>query len=109
MPLTIDHIIPESLGGLTKENNLWLACPRCNQFKGTQTHAHDQETDEWVTLFNPRLQQWADHFEWSTDGTHILGKTACGWSTVLALQMNNSEIIVTRRQWVSVGWWPPLN
>ncbi len=25
-PMEIDHIIPESLGGLTVEENLWLAC-----------------------------------------------------------------------------------
>ena len=25
-PMEIDHIIPQSLGGLTEEDNLWLAC-----------------------------------------------------------------------------------
>ena len=25
-PMEIDHLIPESLGGLTEEDNLWLAC-----------------------------------------------------------------------------------
>ncbi len=107
MPLTLDHLMPESAGGVTAEENLWLACPRCNQFKGSQTHAHDPKTGEWVALFNPRLQKWTVHFEWSADGIYIQGKTACGRTTILALQMNNPEIVVTRRQWVSVGWWPP--
>jgi 5-methylcytosine-specific restriction endonuclease McrA len=29
-PMEIDHIIPESLGGVTEEENLWLACSLCN-------------------------------------------------------------------------------
>ena len=107
MPMTLDHIVPQAAGGPSVEENLWLACRRCNEFKGVQTHAPDPETGRLVDLFNPRSQVWAEHFEWSEDGTNILGKTSCGRSTVLALQMNNSEIIVTRRLWVSAGWWPP--
>jgi hypothetical protein len=107
MPMTLDHIIPQAAGGLTTEENLWLACRRCNEFKGGQTHAYDSQTGEWITLFNPRLQLWAEHFAWSEDGTEILGKTPCGRATVVALQMNNSEIVVARRLWVSAGWWPP--
>ena len=106
MPMTIEHIIPEALGGTTTEENLWLACPSCNQFKGTQIQAYDPQSGKKVKLFNPRLQVWNEHFAWSSDGTQIRGKTAGGRATVIALQMNNPEIIVTRRLWVSVGWWP---
>ncbi|MBU0677986.1 MAG: HNH endonuclease, partial [Verrucomicrobia bacterium] len=35
-PMEIDHIIPESLGGLTIRENLWLACSMCNDHKGTR-------------------------------------------------------------------------
>ncbi len=107
MTMTLDHIIPEAAGGLTVQENLWLACRRCNEFKGTQTHAYDPQTGDRVALFNPRWQAWNEHFAWSGDGTEILGLTACGRATVIALQMNNSEIVVTRRLWVSAGWWPP--
>ena len=107
MPMTLDHIIPQAAGGPTVEENLWLACRRCNEFKGVQTHAHDPEIGEMVSLFNPRYQVWNKHFEWSEEGIKILGKTSCGRATVIALQMNNPEILVTRRLWVSVGWWPP--
>ena len=34
-PMELDHIIPEALGGLTEEDNLWLACSLCNDHKGT--------------------------------------------------------------------------
>jgi hypothetical protein len=107
MPLTIDHIIPQAAGGPTIEENLWLACRRCNEFKGSQTHAPDPQTGEIVTLFNPRLQIWAEHFFWSENGTEIVGRTSCGRATMIALKMNNPEIVVARRLWVSAGWWPP--
>jgi hypothetical protein len=32
----IDHIIPEALGGLTEEDNRWLACSLCNNHKGVR-------------------------------------------------------------------------
>ncbi len=107
MPMTIEHLLPEFLGGQTVEENLWLSCIRCNQFKGSQTHATNPLTGGTVKLFNPRYQKWEEHFEWSTDGTMIIGQTECGRATVIALQMNNLEIVVARRLWVSVGWWPP--
>ena len=34
MHLDIEHIIPEARGGKTEEDNLWLACADCNEFKG---------------------------------------------------------------------------
>ena len=105
--MEFDHLIPQAAGGTTREENLWLACRRCNAFKGTQTHAQDAQNAAWVALFNPRQQVWIDHFAWSEDGTEIIGKTPCGQATIAALKMNNAEIVVARRLWVSVGWWPP--
>lgn len=107
MPMTIDHIVPSAVGGLTTEDNLWLACCRCNEFKGVETQARDNETGRVVKLFNPRRQVWNEHFAWSEEGTEIIGKTPCGRATVIALKMNKPEIVVARRLWVSVGWWPP--
>jgi hypothetical protein len=104
MPMTIDHILPEAAGGPTTEPNLWLACNRCNEFKGKQSHAPDPETGAWVSLFNPRLEIWAEHFAWSEDSSHMVGRTPTGRATVVALQMNNPAIIVARRLWASAGW-----
>ena len=55
MPMSLEHIIPQAAGGPTTEENLWLACRRCNEFKGAQTCARDPQTGERVALFNPRL------------------------------------------------------
>jgi len=107
MPMSLDHIIPEAAGGSSSKENLWLACRRCNEFKGTQVHARDPQTDNREELFNPRRQKWSEHFAWSKDSTEILGLTPCGRATMAALRLNNPEIVVSRRLWVSAGWWPP--
>jgi len=57
IPLTIEHLIPESAGGTSEPENLWLACRPCNEFKSTQTHALDRLTGRKVRLFNPRKQK----------------------------------------------------
>jgi hypothetical protein len=107
--LTIDHIIPESRGGKAVEENLWLACLACNQFKGARVRARDPISRRHVRLFNPRQQEWKAHFIWSEDGTEVVGLTPCGRATVIALQMNRPEIVGARWLWVQVGWWPPTD
>jgi len=105
--LTIDHIIPLAAEGHTQEENLWLACRPCNEFKGIHTHALDPESGERVMLFNPRTQIWEEHFTWGEDGAIIIGITPIGRTTVSALQMNHDLIVYARRQWIKVGWHPP--
>jgi len=107
--LEIDHIIRKAIGGSDEEENLWLACSLCNNYKGTQTDAFDQVTQKYVKLFNPRTQQWSQNFAWSEDATEIIGLTACGRATVTALQLNNNIAVSVRRQWVSAGWHPPTD
>lgn len=109
MPLEFEHIVPRVAGGLSTRENLWLACRRCNQFKGDRTAAIDPQTDEQVLLFNPRLQNWFEHFAWQPNGTHIVGLTSHGRVTVLALRLNNDYIVESRRFWVEAGWWPPTD
>ena len=72
----MEHITPEAQGGTSDEENLWLSCRNCNEFKGIQTHARDMLTGRWVPLFHPRRQKWSQHFVWSEDGTRaILART----------------------------------
>ncbi len=107
MPLMIEHIIPDALGGPTTRENLWLACYRCNEFKGDRTDAVDPTTGEVVALFNPRTQRWSEHFTWSSDGIFIEGITTHGRATVAALRLNNRYVVAARQLWVEAGWWPP--
>jgi hypothetical protein len=97
--LQIDHIQPVAKGGVDSEDNLCLACELCNQYKWTQTEAHDPETGKMLSLFSPRQQKWAEHFIWSEDGTEIIGQTACGRVTVEALRLNNALAVLVRRNW----------
>jgi hypothetical protein len=107
--LEIDHLFPEAHGGTSDESNLWLACPMCNGHKSDRINAVDPETEVTVALFNPRAEQWSDHFEWVEGGTVIRGKTPTGRATVAALQMNHPDVVSARKLWVSVGWHPPAN
>jgi HNH endonuclease len=107
-PLEIEHLLARAVGGTDDEGNLWLSCRRCNSFKGIASQAPDPMTGQLTDLFNPRLQHWSEHFDWSEEGVQIIGLTECGRATVKALKLNNPEITVTRRLWVSTGWWPPV-
>jgi hypothetical protein len=107
--LEIEHIVPKSKQGLDEEPNLWLACRLCNNLKNDQTEGLDSESGQTIPLFNPRRQRWVEHFEWSEDGTRILGRTPCGRATVIALQLNNLIAVTVRREWVAAGWHPPID
>ena len=91
--LELEHIIPTAAGGSDDEENLWLSCTACNRYKGTQVKARDPMTRRLVRLFNPRRQKWGHHFQWSKDGTEIIGLTACGRATVEALRLNHELAI----------------
>lgn len=105
--LTVDHIVPESLGGTTSEENLCFACWDCNLIKGNRTTAVDPQTDETVRLFHPNQQVWERHFYWNKAATHILGKTPTGRATILALKLNRITLLLSRHFWVQAGWHPP--
>lgn len=107
-PLELDHIIPQSLGGQTKEENLWLACAPCNRYKGAKVLAVDPVSGERVLLFNPVQQQWKYHFRWSADSTHIVGITPTGRATVIALRLNRVTLVHARSLWHEAGWHPPV-
>ena len=81
--MELDHLIPEALGGVTAEDNLWLACSLCNDSKGCRIAAEDPTTGEAVRLFNPRQQDWHEHFRWSERASVITGLTPAGRATVV--------------------------
>ena len=104
--MEVDHIIPESLGGPTQFDNLWLACGLCNEYKGNRIAAPDPVTDELVRLFDPQRQVWQKHFAWAPEGDIILGMTPSGRATIETLRLNRPSLVIACRRWVSVGWHP---
>jgi hypothetical protein len=111
-PFTIEHLLPQSLGGSDEADNLALACQRCNLRRYNFMEGLDPETQAMVSLFNPRSQDWAEYFIWSSDGLRILGVTPIGRATCSRLDMNDDFhddgfIQRSRELWVSVDWHPP--
>lgn len=104
---TVDHILPEALGGLTRLENLCLACWPCNLRKGKRIVALDPVSKARVRLFHPRLEVWNEHFRWDADGLLMVGVTPTGRTTVYALNTNDRERVNSRRLWISAGWHPP--
>lgn len=109
LPMEVDHLLPHSLGGATVEDNLWLACSLCNDHKGNRLLAIDPVSGKQVRLFNPRHQNWAEHFSWAEGATRIDGITPVGRATVAALHLNRPSLVLARRLWVAAGWHPPEN
>jgi hypothetical protein len=111
-PLSIDHIQPRSLGGSDALDNLALACRRCNERRYNFITGIDPETDLEFPLFNPRQQQWSEHFIWSVDGLQIFGTTPYGRATCSRLDLNDERreepfIQNARRKWVAARLHPP--
>jgi hypothetical protein len=106
--LEIEHIIPLAKGGTDDESNLWLACPICNSHKRDQVKALDPQTGNEQPLFNPRTDTWHEHFRWDSTGTKILGTSAVGRATVVALKLDSDpDALLVRSFWVQAGWHPP--
>ncbi len=105
--MEIDHIIPEASGGETQLDNLCYACISCNGSKLDAQTGIDPESNSNVPLYNPRMQNWSEHFQWSEDSLCVIGLTATGRATVNRLRMNRNVIVESRKRWVEVGWHPP--
>jgi len=95
-PHEIDHIIAEKHDGKTDADNLAFTCWRCNRHKGSDLGSFDPQTREFSFLFNPRTQQWSEHFVF--EQLAILGLTAEGRTTVKLLQFNSNERLAERKR-----------
>jgi hypothetical protein len=62
-------IINATIGGSDTEENLALACNRCDRDRYNFVVGRDLETSTILSLFNPRNQLWQEHFTWSVDAT----------------------------------------
>jgi hypothetical protein len=103
----IEHVQPRSAGGPTTLANLAWACGGCNLFKAAKTNAIDPDSGQRVSLFHPREDVWAAHFEWSNDFSRIIGKTPSGRATIAALRMNRPSLVNLRMALLSIGKHPP--
>jgi HNH endonuclease len=107
--LEIEHILPTAKGGTDDEENLWLSCRDCNSYKSYKISGFDTETKQNIKLFNPRTQDWREHFKFDESKAIIIGQTGCGRATVNALRMNEEQAVKARMIWVKAGWYPPTD
>ena len=91
----IDHIIPVKHGGKNDPDNLALSCLSCNRYKGSDFATIDVDTGDIIPLFNPRRQQWQEHFSYSNG--RIEGITIVGQVTARLLKFNTPIRIVERQ------------
>ena len=96
LPFQIDHIIAEQHAGNTISENLALACPHCNRYKGPNIAGRDPNSGGLIRLFDPRRDIWNDHFQF--DGALIKGRTPIGRATIHVLNMNAEEPLALRAQ-----------
>jgi hypothetical protein len=102
----IDHVIPVAASGPTEVDNFALACVSCSLSKSAKLLALDPETQTRVGMFNPRQQTWSDHFRW--DDVKVIGLTAIGRATIVALRMNRPVILAIRAEEKLLGRHPPM-
>jgi 5-methylcytosine-specific restriction endonuclease McrA len=100
----VEHINPNGDNDLS---NLCLSCSNCNQSKAKAITGIDPQSDEIVPLFNPRTQQWHEHFIWLEEGLRLFGLTATGRATIERLKINQDRILVARIRWIKGGFHPP--
>lgn len=99
-----DHVIAEKHRGATTTENLALACFDCNRFKGSDIASIDLETGNLVALFNPRTQEWKEHF--SLAGGLIIALTPTASVTVRLLKLNLQARVEAREALTRRGRYP---
>lgn len=101
----IDHIIARKHGGESSEKNLALSCYYCNSHKGPNIAGLDPDAGNLTRLFNPRIDEWSEHFRWT--GPYLVGLTAIGRTTIVVLNINDPGSILTRQSLLEEGIFPP--
>ncbi len=93
----VEHINPVSAGGLTRLDNLALACSHCNAHKARRQTGVDAATGNAVRFFNPRTDRWSEHFILDQTTGRIEGLTPIGRATVVVFSMNDIQPLTARR------------
>jgi hypothetical protein len=97
----IDHIIAVKHSGATIESNLVLTCAFCNRYKGTDIGSITKSTGEYVRFYNPRTDQWQDHFRFVD--FEIRPLTPIGETTCSILRFNDPDRVLEREAINDIG------
>jgi hypothetical protein len=98
-----DHIVAEKHGGPTEADNLALACFVCNRWKGSDLGSLT-DAGELVRFFNPRKDDWNDHFRFV--GERIEALTVIGTVTARIFGFNEPDRRLERQHLLAAGRLP---
>ena len=104
LPHELDHIVALKHRGETSLDNLCLPCAQCNAFKGPNLAGRDPETGQVTRLFDPRRDDWSEHFHWA--GVVLAASTPLGRATVAVLNINAPERVQHRQLLRAAGLFP---
>ncbi len=100
----VDHIIGVQHGGPNSPNNLAYTCSPCNWKKGPNISTILTFGGELIPLFNPRTQNWFNHYE-AVDGV-LTPLTIVGEATIKLLELNQPNKIEERAEMMRAGFYP---
>jgi hypothetical protein len=101
-PFHVDHVVARVHGGVDEVENLSWSCTQCNLHKGSNFASIDPLTRSRIDLFNPRQDEWHEHFAMQPDGL-IVGRTSTGRATARLLDMNGTPQLDLRRSLLEHG------
>jgi hypothetical protein len=101
-PFHVDHIVARVHGGTDDPKNLCWSCTQCNLHKSSNIASVDPESGARVNLFDPRENDWSEHFVVGSDG-QIVGQTPTGRATLRLLDMNGHPQLELRRELIHQG------
>lgn len=89
----LDFFRPLSHGGSADESNAFLACARCNAYKGAYWHENDPP---YIPLLHPFHDRAADHFREDSNGV-LVPLSPRGEFHAQRLQLNRPSLVEQRR------------
>ena len=100
----IEHIIGIQHGGTDDLSNLAYACSYCNWKKGPNLSTILYVGGELIPLYNPRSQNWFDHFE--VKRGEIIALSTIAEGTIKLLELNQSSRVEARFEMLIAGCYP---
>jgi hypothetical protein len=100
----IEHVIGIQHGGLNSLDNLAYSCSICNWKKGPNISTILEINGPLIPLFNPRKQNWFNHFE--ANNGKIIPLTIIGEATIKLLELNDFSKIEERLEMSIGGFYP---
>lgn len=101
-PFQWDHIRSQKHAGSSDLENLAWSCLPCNSFKGPNVAGYEPDSERLSPLFNPRQNDWSEHFVWK--GPVLIGLTPIGRTTITVLRINQPDRVEHRRLLLAGGF-----